>query len=155
MFRQVAGWAPALARCQDLLQRRPEVGAIGIPSSVVGEIRLSIGDSQRCREFVKPSTKSISDVALAMESKITDRLCGFAANAPGKESYPIVSFTWFYVPCIRRTCSEPCGQRIFKPVYASGNKSRKRKLRPAAAVGSAKGARESGRAALNWGDYLT
>src|SRR6266436_1948349 len=49
-------------------------------------------------EFVKPSTKSISDTALAMESKITDDFRVSLTNAPGKESYPIVSFTWFYVP---------------------------------------------------------
>ena len=47
---------------------------------------------------MRPSTKSFGDTALAMESKITDDFLVSLTNAPGKESYPIVSFTWFYVP---------------------------------------------------------
>ena len=47
----------------------------------------------------KPSAKSISDVALEMESKISERLSGFADRThQAGESYPIASFTWFYVP---------------------------------------------------------
>jgi phosphate transport system substrate-binding protein len=33
-----------------------------------------------------------------MESEMTDDFRVSLTNAPGKESYPIVSFTWFYVP---------------------------------------------------------
>jgi len=49
-------------------------------------------------EFVKPTNQSIRDVASAMESKMTDDFRVSLTNAPGKESYPLVSFTWFYVP---------------------------------------------------------
>ena len=33
-----------------------------------------------------------------MESEMTDNFRVSLTDAPGKESYPIVSFTWFYVP---------------------------------------------------------
>jgi phosphate transport system substrate-binding protein len=91
----------AFSRCQDLLASAAKTpGAIGYAELRCGEksgvpvarIRNAAG------EFVKPSTKSISEVALAMESKMTDDFRVSLTNAPGKESYPIVSFTWFYVP---------------------------------------------------------
>ncbi len=91
----------AFSRCQDLLANVAKTsGAIGYAELRCGEksglavarIRNAAG------EFVKPSTKSIRDVALAMESTMTDDFRVSLTNAPGKESYPIVSFTWFYVP---------------------------------------------------------
>jgi len=91
----------AFSRCQDML-----ANAAKTPGTIAyGEIRcgeksgLSIARIRNAAgEFVKPSTKSIGDVAVAMESKITDDFRVSLTNAPGKESYPIVSFTWFYVP---------------------------------------------------------
>ena len=91
----------AFSRCQDLLANAAKTsGAIGYAELRCGEKSgLSIARIRNAAgEFVKPSTKSISDVALAMESKITDDFRVSLTNAPGKESYPIVSFTWFYVP---------------------------------------------------------
>jgi phosphate transport system substrate-binding protein len=91
----------AFSRCQDLLATAANTpGAVGYAELRCGEnsglpvarIRNAAG------EFVKPSSKSISDAALAMESKMTDDFRASLTNAPGKESYPIVSFTWFYVP---------------------------------------------------------
>jgi phosphate transport system substrate-binding protein len=91
----------AFSRCQDLLASAAKTpGAIGYAELRCGEksgvpiarIRNAAG------EFVKPSTKSISEVASAMESKMTDDFRVSLTNAPGKGSYPIVSFTWFYVP---------------------------------------------------------
>jgi phosphate transport system substrate-binding protein len=91
----------AFSRCQDLLASAAKTpGAIGYAELRCGEksgvpiarIRNAAG------EFVKPSTKSISEVALAMESKMTDDFRVSLTNASGKGSYPIVSFTWFYVP---------------------------------------------------------
>jgi len=102
--RQSGRWAPLLAdvricwpappRCRvhRLCELRCGEGS-GLP---IARIRNAAG------EFVKPSTKSISDVALAMESKMTDNFRTSLTNAPGKESYPIVSFTWFYVPVHRQ-----------------------------------------------------
>jgi phosphate transport system substrate-binding protein len=91
----------AFSRCQDLLAKAAKTsGAIGYAELRCGEKSgLSIALVRNAAgEFVKPSTKSISDVALAMESKMTDDFRASLTNAPGKESYPIVSFTWFYVP---------------------------------------------------------
>ena len=47
-------------------------------------------------EFVKPTQKSIA--AAAQEAKIVDDFRVSLTNGAGKESYPISSFTWFYVP---------------------------------------------------------
>ncbi len=91
----------AFSRCQDLLANAAKTsGAIGYAELRCGEksglpiarIRNAAG------EFVKPSTKTISNVALAMESTMADDFRVSLTNAPGKDSYPIVSFTWFYVP---------------------------------------------------------
>jgi phosphate transport system substrate-binding protein len=91
----------AFSRCQDLVANAAQTsGAIGYAELRCGEqsglpiarIRNAAG------EFVKPSTKSIRDVVLAMEAKLAEDFRVSLTNAPGKESYPIVSFTWFYVP---------------------------------------------------------
>jgi len=47
-------------------------------------------------EFLLPTTNSISDAAL--ESKVRDDFRASLTNAPGKDSYPIASFTWLYIP---------------------------------------------------------
>jgi phosphate transport system substrate-binding protein len=47
-------------------------------------------------EFVVPTTKSIA--ASVAESKMRNDFRMSLTNAPGKESYPISSFTWLYVP---------------------------------------------------------
>src|SRR3984893_2630119 len=91
----------AFSRCQELLAEAAKTpGAIGYAEVRCGEKSgLSIARIRNAAgEFVKPSTKSISDVASAMESKMKDDFRTSLTNAPGKESYPIVSFTWFYVP---------------------------------------------------------
>jgi hypothetical protein len=72
---------------------------------------------------VKPSTKSISAVALAMESKMTDDFRVSLTNAPGKESYPIVSFTWFYVPVHPQDLQRSHALKEYLSwVYGSGEK---------------------------------
>jgi phosphate transport system substrate-binding protein len=91
----------AFSRCQDLLASAAKTrGAIGYAELRCGEkSELSVARIRNAAgEFVKPSTKGISEVALEMESKMTDDFRVSLTNAPGKESYPIVSFTWFYVP---------------------------------------------------------
>jgi phosphate transport system substrate-binding protein len=91
----------AFSRCQDLLASAAKTpGAIGYAELRCGEKSgLSIARIRNAAgEFVKPSAKSISDVAMAMEPKMGDEFRVSLTNAPGKESYPIVSFTWFYVP---------------------------------------------------------
>jgi phosphate transport system substrate-binding protein len=49
-------------------------------------------------EFIKPSVNSIADAASVMAGKMTDDFRVSLTNAPGKESYPISSFTWLYIP---------------------------------------------------------
>jgi phosphate transport system substrate-binding protein len=91
----------AFSRCQDLLANVAQTsGAIAYAELRCGEKSgLSIARIRNpAGEFVKPSTNSIREVVVAMESKITDDFRISLTNAPGKESYPIVSFTWFYVP---------------------------------------------------------
>jgi phosphate transport system substrate-binding protein len=91
----------AFSRCQDLLAEAAKTsGTIGYAELRCGEkTELTIARIRNAAgEFVAPSTKSISDVALAMDSKMTDDFRVSLTNAPGKDSYPIVSFTWFYVP---------------------------------------------------------
>jgi phosphate transport system substrate-binding protein len=91
----------AFSRCQDLLATAAQTaGAIGYAELRCGEgSGLSIARIRNAAgEFVKPSTKSVSDAALAMESKMTSDFRASLTNPPGKESYPIASFTWFYVP---------------------------------------------------------
>ena len=114
----------AFSRCQDLLANAAKTsGAIGYAELRCGEKSgLSIARIRNAAgEFVKPSTKSISDVALAMESKMTDDFRVSLTNAPGKESYPIVSFTWFYVPVHRQDLQRGHAVKEYLSwVYASG-----------------------------------
>jgi phosphate transport system substrate-binding protein len=114
----------AFSRCQDLLSNVAKTsGAIGYAELRCGEksglpiarIRNAVG------EFVKPSTKSISAAALAMESTMTEDFRASLTNAPGKESYPIVSFTWFYVPAHPQDLQRSHAVKEYLSwVYASG-----------------------------------
>ena len=88
-------------RTEDLLNNvRNTSGAIGYTELnwaeksglPIARIRNAAG------EFVKPSVKSIGEAASALESKMTDDFRVSLTNAPGKDSYPISSFTWLYVP---------------------------------------------------------
>src|SRR3982074_1168275 len=77
----------AFSRCQDLLANAAKTaGAIGYAELRCGEkSALSIARIRNAAgEFVKPSTKSISAVALAMESKMTDDFRVSLTNAPGR-----------------------------------------------------------------------
>ena len=51
-------------------------------------------------EFVKPSSQSIAAAASAGGGKKNEDFRVSLTNAPGKESYPISSFTWLYVPAV-------------------------------------------------------
>jgi phosphate transport system substrate-binding protein len=89
----------SFSRCQDLLEvlaRTP--GAIGYAELRCAEkSTLSIAAIRNAAgEFVIPSTNSIGEVAVAMDSKMINDFRVSLTNAPGKGSYPIVSFTWFY-----------------------------------------------------------
>jgi phosphate transport system substrate-binding protein len=114
----------AFSRCQDLVAKAATTsGAIGYAELRCGEKSgLSIARIRNAAgEFVKPSTKSIRDAALAMESKMTDDFRVSLTNAPGKETYPIVSFTWFYVPLHPQDFQRSYAvNEYLRWVYASG-----------------------------------
>lgn len=72
-------------------------------------------------EFVKPSEKTIA--AAALEAKIADDFRVSLTNFGGKESYPISSFTWFYVPAKAKDLER--GRAVadyLKWVYGDGQK---------------------------------
>jgi phosphate transport system substrate-binding protein len=91
----------SVARTPDMLDRLKNTpGAIAYTesnwvektSSSAAEIKNADG------EFVKPNAKTISAAAAAEESKYAQGFRVSLTNAPGRESYPIASFTWLYVP---------------------------------------------------------
>jgi phosphate transport system substrate-binding protein len=113
-------------RSQDLVTKlRNTPGAIGYT-----ELKLATDSAVRivsiknaAGEFIKPSTRSIAAAASTIGGKIRNDFRVSLTNAPGKESYPISSFTWFYVPAIAK---EPARGRAvanyLKWVYNSGQK---------------------------------
>lgn len=92
-------------RSQELVSKlRSTPGAIGYT-----ELNLAVSSGVRMAsiknsagEFVKPSAKSIAAAASATGSKMSDDFRVSLTNAPGKESYPISSFTWLYVPAVAK-----------------------------------------------------
>jgi phosphate transport system substrate-binding protein len=114
----------AFSRCQDLLSTAAQTpGAIGYAELRCGEgSPLAVAQIlNTAGQFVKPSTKTISDVALAMESQMTNDFRVSLTNAPGKGSYPIVSFTWFYVPVHRQDLQRnQAVSQYLSWVYSSG-----------------------------------
>ncbi len=116
----------AFQRSQDLVAKlRVTPGAIGYT-----ELNLAAGSAVRIAsirnaagEFVKPSANSIAAAATASGSKMSNDFRISLTNAPGKESYPISSFTWLYVPA---TAKDPGrGSAVagyLKWVYSSGQK---------------------------------
>lgn len=70
-------------------------------------------------EFVLPTTKSIA--AAALGAKMRDDFRVSLTNAPGKDSYPITSFTWLYIPA--KSQDPERGRAVadyLKWVYAQG-----------------------------------
>jgi len=113
-------------RSQELVnQLRSTPGAIGytelnlaVSSGVtMASIRNAAG------EFMKPSSQSIAAAASAGGGKKNDDFRVSLTNAPGKESYPISSFTWLYVPA---SAADPERGRAvasyLKWVYTSGQR---------------------------------
>ncbi|HEY2461835.1 MAG TPA: phosphate ABC transporter substrate-binding protein PstS [Candidatus Acidoferrum sp.] len=72
-------------------------------------------------EFVRPTVKSIG--AAALGAKVPDDFRISLTNAPGKDSYPISSFTWLYVP---KNATDPQRGRAvasyLKWVYSDGQR---------------------------------
>jgi phosphate transport system substrate-binding protein len=113
-------------RSQDLVAKlRGTPGAIGYT-----ELNLAAGSAVRMAsiknaagEFVKPSANSIAAAATASNSKMKDDFRVSLTNAPGKESYPVSSFTWLFVPAIAKDPGRGSTVDAYlKWVYASGQK---------------------------------
>jgi phosphate transport system substrate-binding protein len=113
-------------RSQDLVAKlRGTPGAIGYT-----ELNLAAGSAVRIAsiknaagEFIKPSANSISAAATASGSKMNNDFRVSLTNAPGKESYPISSFTWLYVPAIAKDPGRGSTVASYlKWVYTSGQK---------------------------------
>jgi phosphate transport system substrate-binding protein len=113
-------------RSQDLVDK------VAATSGAIGYTELNLAERSSLKiasirnadgEFVRPSAHTISAAALALGGKMTDDFRISLTNAPGKESYPISSFTWFYVPAVSKDSAR--GQAIaeyLKWVYSSGEK---------------------------------
>ena len=111
-------------RSQELVnQLHSTPGAIGYT-----ELNLAVSSGARMAsiknsagEFIKPSSQSIAAAASSASAKTSDNFRVSLTNVPGKESYPISSFTWLYVPA---TAPDPERGRAvasyLKWVYTSG-----------------------------------
>jgi phosphate transport system substrate-binding protein len=113
-------------RALDLVNKlRDTPGAIGYTElnlaassgARMASIRNAVGD------FIKPSAKSIAAAASASGSKMDNDFRVSLTNAPGKDSYPISSFTWVYIPV---AATDPDRGRAvgsyLRWIYTSGQK---------------------------------
>ena len=113
-------------RSQDLIAKlRSTPGAIGYT-----ELNLAAGSAIRmvsiknaAGEFIKPSANSIAAAATASGSKMTNDFRISLTNPPGKESYPISSFTWLFAPAVANDPGRGSAvANYLKWVYTSGQK---------------------------------
>ena len=75
-------------------------GAIGyVEASFARHSALGYGDVENpAGQFIRATPASLTASCAAMEKTMKDDFRVSMTNAPGKESYPIASFTWLYVP---------------------------------------------------------
>jgi phosphate transport system substrate-binding protein len=116
----------AFLHSQDLVAKsRSTPGAIGYT-----ELNLAAGSAVRMAsiknaagDFVRPSANSIAAAAIASGSKMNNDFRVSLTNAPGKETYPISSFTWLYVPAAAKDPARGSAVASYlKWVYTSGQK---------------------------------
>ncbi len=113
-------------RSQDMAEK------VAATSGTIGYTELNMAEKASLRmasirnaeaEFVRPSAHSIAAAARTLTSKVTDDFRISLTNAPGKESYPISSFTWFYVPAVAKDSQR--GRAVteyLRWVYTKGEK---------------------------------
>ena len=116
----------AFQRSQDLIAKlRGTPGAIGYTElnlAAAAAVRMA-SIKNAAGEFVKPSANSIAAAATASGNKMNNDFRVSLTNAPGKETYPISSFTWFYVPVTAKDSGR--GRAVagyLKWVYTIGQK---------------------------------
>jgi phosphate transport system substrate-binding protein len=91
----------SIVRTQDMLEQLKNTpGAIAYTeTNWVEKFSASAAEIKNAEgEFVRPNAKSIAAAAAAEEGKFSQTFRVSLTNAPGKESYPIASLTWLYVP---------------------------------------------------------
>lgn len=113
-------------RSQDMVEK------VRASSGTIGYTELNMAEKASLRmasirnadgEFVRPSSHSILAAAKTVTSKVTDDFRISLTNAAGKQSYPISSFTWFYVPAVAKdSLRGRAVQEYLRWVYTSGEK---------------------------------
>jgi phosphate transport system substrate-binding protein len=113
-------------RSQDMTDK------VAATSGAIGYTELNMAEKASLRmasirnaegEFVRPSARSVAAAAKALTSKTNDDFRISLTNAPGKDTYPISSFTWFYVPAVAKDSQR--GRAVaeyLKWVYTSGER---------------------------------
>ncbi|HZR56959.1 MAG TPA: phosphate ABC transporter substrate-binding protein PstS [Terriglobales bacterium] len=84
MVEKVSATPGAIGYVELTYTKRKDIG--------YGSVRNAAG------EFVKPTVAGIVAACAASEKSMPEDMGPSLVNAPGKESYPLVSFTWIYVP---------------------------------------------------------
>ena len=114
-------------RTQDMVDKvQSAPGAIGYTELNIAEKAslhmASIRNDEG--EYIHPSARSIAAAAkAAIIAKTSDDFRISLTNAPGKESYPISSFTWFYVPAVAQDSQRGRAVEAYlKWVYSDGQK---------------------------------
>jgi len=110
------------ARSQDMAEKvRATSWSIGYTESNLAQmasLRMALIKNP-AGEFILPSTKSIA--AASLGAKMRDDFRVSLTNAPGKDSYPVASFTWLYIPA--KSQDPERGRAVadyLKWVYAQG-----------------------------------
>jgi phosphate transport system substrate-binding protein len=113
-------------RSQDMAEK------VATTSGAIGYTELNMAEKASLRmasirnaegEFVRPSVRSIAAAAKTLTSRTTDDFRISLTNAPGRDSYPISSFTWFYVPAVAKDSQRGLAVREYlRWVYTSGEK---------------------------------
>jgi phosphate transport system substrate-binding protein len=88
-------------RSQDMVKMVASIhGAIGyVELTFADNLQVGRGRVQNSAgHFVRATPASIEAACLATETSSAVNLRADMTNAPGKESYPIASFTWIYMP---------------------------------------------------------
>ncbi|MGC2528575.1 MAG: phosphate ABC transporter substrate-binding protein PstS [Candidatus Acidiferrum sp.] len=113
-------------RTQDMVDK------VAGTSGAIGYTELNIAEKSSLHmasirnaegEFVRPSLRTIAAAAKALTGRTADDFRISLTNGPGKDSYPISSFTWFYVPAVAQDSQR--GRAIeayLRWVYSDGQK---------------------------------
>ncbi|MGB7280827.1 MAG: phosphate ABC transporter substrate-binding protein PstS [Candidatus Acidiferrum sp.] len=108
------------------------VGKVTATTGAIGYTELNIAEKSSLRmasirnnegEYIRPSARSIAAAAKALTSKTSEDFRISLTDGPGKESYPISSFTWFYVPAVAKDSQRGRAiEQYLKWVYSDGQK---------------------------------